>query len=186
MVQKKPINWVAIKKRYLQGEPPVKIAEDYETDAKAIRNKAYRERWISQKETIQDNIVSEVEDDLKALCSATIKVHRKFMERMLTKGQDGQDMIKALEHPFLTDGEKVNSLFQTAMNNSVKVYLAAIKAQDDDPEEANPAGNVHHTNYQRSFSNSSSIRNYASKPIPGLQMASGDSGQAEREDDNGN
>jgi len=186
MVQKKPINWAAIKKRYLQGEKPKDIAEAYGLTAKQVSDKANKESWTRKKAEICEKIEIEVEDDLKALCSATIKVHRNFMERMLTKGQDGQDMIKALEHPFLTDGEKVNSLFQTAMNNSVKVYLAAIKAQDDDPEEANPAGNVHHTNYQRSFSNSSSIRNYASKPIPGLQMASGDSGQAEREDDNGN
>lgn len=140
MAKQKKLNWAAIKKRYLQGEKPKDIAVDYGLTAKQVSDKASYEGWIRKKTEISEKVATDVEDDLKALCSATIKVHRLFMERMLQKNRDGQDMIQALEHPFLMDGEKVNGLYQTAMNNSVKLYQTIVKVQDDAPAEEEPPG----------------------------------------------
>jgi hypothetical protein len=124
--QKRPPNWFAIQKRYLANEPPSEIEKDYEVTAKAIRNKAYREDWKEQRETIKDSIVTDVADELKALCRITIRVHRRFMEKL-----DGMD--DEITNPYLFDGEKTNSLFQTAMNNAVKLVQSALK--DSDPAE---------------------------------------------------
>lgn len=140
MAKKKPPNWEDIKTRYVvNGEKPGDIAKVYDVSAKTISNRASEEKWGEERGILGKEIRSEAEGDLKALCRATITVHRKFMERMLQQDADGKDMIRALEHPFLTDGERTNSLFQTAMNNSVKVMLAAMREQDDSPEDE-PAG----------------------------------------------
>lgn len=143
MAKKKPPNWEDIKTRYIvNGEKPGDIAKVYDVSAKTISNRASEEKWGEERGILGKEIRAEAEDDLKALCRATITVHRKFMERMLQTGEDGKDMIKALEHPFLTDGERTNSLFQTAMNNSVKVMLAAMKEQEDGQDEEPPGFNI--------------------------------------------
>lgn len=76
--------------------------------------------------------------EIEALNLATLQVHKQFMERMLRPDVDGKTMAQALENPFLLDGERVNSLFQTAMNNAVKVLLAALKGQEDTLTEEVP------------------------------------------------
>lgn len=127
MARKKAVNWAVIKKRYLSGESPKSIAEDYGIEPKAITNKAYREEWGRQREIIQDNIIASVENDLKDLVSVTIAVHREFMHNL--KGQ-----AKEITNPYLFDGERTNSLFQTAMNNAVKLTQAVLKSQQDNSE----------------------------------------------------
>lgn len=127
--------WVEIKARYLAGESPKDIGADYGLTGGQISDKAYANGWAKVKTEISESVVAAVEDDIKALCTATIKVHRKFMERMLQKDQDDKDIIQALDHAFLTDGERVNSLFQTAMNNSVKILQAHLKITEDNGEE---------------------------------------------------
>lgn len=133
MAKKKAVNWVAIKKRYLTGEPPKDIAKDYGLTAKQVSEKAYSEGWTRKKAEISENIANHVENDLKELSELTFAVHKEFMRNL--KGQ-----IKDITNPYLFDGERTNSLFQTAMNNSVKLILAAMKAQDDTGPEEEPAG----------------------------------------------
>jgi hypothetical protein len=141
MPKKKPPNWEDIKtRRIVNGESWEAIREVYDVPLGTLKNRASREKWSDEALRIGTEIRAEAEDDLKALCTATIKVHRKFMERMLKKDSEGNDVIEALEHAFLTDGERVNSLFQTAMNNSVKILQAHLKAQEDNPEEEEPPG----------------------------------------------
>jgi hypothetical protein len=74
---------------------------------------------------------------LEQLKDVTLEVHLEFMNNL--KGQ-----IKDIQNPFLFDGERTNSLFQTAMNNSVKVVMAAMKAQeeDDDGKELTPPDEI--------------------------------------------
>lgn len=124
MAKKKPVNWTVIKTRYLQGEKPKDIAVDYGLTSKQVRDKAYLEDWLRQKESINDKIAIVVEDDLRTLCDVTLRVHTKFMQNL--EGQIGE-----IQNPYLFDGERTNSLFQTAMNNSVKLMLAALKAKED-------------------------------------------------------
>lgn len=130
---KKKVNWIAIQKRWLQDESSESIAQDYEgLTGNAIRVRASKQKWQKQKDTIRNNIVSDVEDDLKALCNVTLRVHKAFMEKL-----EGQ--LEQISNPYLLDGERTNSLYQTAMNNSFKVMIAAIKNQETEPDEE-PAG----------------------------------------------
>lgn len=130
MAKKKKLNWVAIKKRYLLGERPRVIAEDYDLTAKQISDKASYDGWVRKKTEVFEKIVDEIEDDLQALCNVTLRVHRRFMENL-----EGQ--IKDITNPYLFDGEKTNSLFQTAMNNATKLTQAVLKSRDGDESDDN-------------------------------------------------
>jgi len=156
-----------------------------------LRKRSAKEKWVERRhkngtETAQktdkiltDSRASETAasfSKLEQLKEVTIDVHLEFMQNL--KGQ-----IKTIQNPYLFDGERTNSLFQTAMNNSVKVLMAVMKAEDERPETPDPS-NLHRTQYKRSFANTTSIRNYASKPVPGLSLDGGDSGAEEREDNN--
>lgn len=135
MAKKKAVNWVAIKKRYLQGERPKEIAEDYGLDPKAVTNKAYKESWGRQKEIIKENVSESIQNDLKELSDLTFAVHKEFMRNL-------QGQMNTITNPYLFDGERTNSLFQTAMNNSVKLILAAMKTKEEETEEETPGFNV--------------------------------------------
>jgi hypothetical protein len=131
VAKKKTVNWAAIKKRWLTGESAKSIADDYGITARAITDKAYRENWGREKATIHENIANHVENDLKELSDLTFAVHKEFMRNL--KGHIGE-----ITNPYLLDGERTNSLFQTAMNNSVKLILAAMKAKDDPEDSESP------------------------------------------------
>lgn len=134
---KKP-NWPAIKTRYLNGELPSRIASDYGLTAKQVSDKAHQQGWTRKKSEIIGNVESFVENDLKALCDVTLRVHTRFMTKL-----EGQ--LDEISNPYLFDGERPNSLYQTAMNNSVKLmqsYLAAKQEAEKpslpEPQSVNP------------------------------------------------
>ena len=135
MPRKKPVDWLKIKARYYKGEKPKEIAPDFGVTPKQISDRATREGWTRKRsqmnEKIDEKIQSLVEDDLAELCQITVEVHKEFMRNL--KGQ-----MADITNPYLFDGERTNSLFQTAMNNSVKVFLAAIKAQEDKQQAEGP------------------------------------------------
>ncbi len=171
----KQINWVAIKKRYLKGEKPKDIAADYGLTAKQVSDKSQREGWKRKKEEISEKIQAVVEDDLKELCDLTIQVHKEFMRNL--KGQ-----IKNITNPYLLDGERTNSLFQTAMNNSVKVMMGAMKMQEEKQEDGAQTSNpVYRSIYQNCQFDASTTGNFASKAI--VPVESGNPGEEEWEDD---
>jgi hypothetical protein len=125
---KKRPNWKAIEALYLQGVTPSEIESVYDVTSKQVRDKAYKNGWGKTKATISDKIATAVEEDLSALSKLTIKVHTQFMLKL-------QDQMKEITNPYLLDGERVNSLFQTAMNNSVKLTLNALKEQEQETGE---------------------------------------------------
>jgi len=127
--KKKKVNWPAIKKRYLNDELPSKIAPDYEgLTANAISQKACYEGWREIKKQIFQKVEDDIYKELKKLSNITIRVHTKFMQKL-----EGQ--MKDIQNPYLFDGERVNGLFQTAMNNSVKLTQSSMKADEENPEE---------------------------------------------------
>lgn len=133
---KKHIPWLEIKARYMRGEFPRDIAPDYGITRRQISDKAHNEGWVAHKNRIRDAITEHAENDLKELSDLTFAVHKDFMRTL--KGQ-----MKDITNPYLFDGERTNSLFQTAMNNSVKLIIAAMKSKDDDTaEEETPGFNV--------------------------------------------
>lgn len=134
---KKP-NWPAIKTRYLNGELPSRIASDYDLTAKQISDKAFQQGWTRKKSEIIEKVETNVENDLQALSAVTLRVHAKFMHKL-------ESQLPYITNPYLFDGEKPNSLYQTAMNNSVKLmqsYLAAKQEAEKpslpEPQNVNP------------------------------------------------
>ena len=125
--RKKTANWAAIEYLYLQGTTPSEIADVYDVTSKQVRDRAYRSGWRKTKATISDKIASDVAEESAALVKLTIRVHTRFMQKL-------DDQIDDITNPFLTDGERTNSLFQTAMNNAVKITLNALKDQDDEKD----------------------------------------------------
>lgn len=55
MSTKQP-DWNKIKKRSLSGESNKSLSEAFGVSAKSIANKAYREKWVSKKEKIEEEI----------------------------------------------------------------------------------------------------------------------------------
>ncbi len=134
---KRNFNEAEIKARYLAGEPPSVIAKYYkDCNAQKISSMACRRNWVQEKEETVKALAVEVLNDsrsvLKQLCNKTAKVHLEFIERFMEPDEDGQTMLdKIAAQPFLLDGERHNPLFQTAMNNATKIFLAVYDKLDD-------------------------------------------------------
>lgn len=125
--RKKKKNWAAIKTLYLTGSTPLEIEAVYDVTSKQVRDKAYRDGWGDKKTTICDKIVNDVQEDLRSLCNVTIRVHTDFMLKL-------QSQMDQITNPYLFDGERTNSIYQTAMNNSVKLTLNALKEQETEAD----------------------------------------------------
>lgn len=134
MAKKKlpPPNWEEIKTRYIvNGEKPGDIAKDYNVTAKTISNEASENKWREERRNLGKELREITKSELKDLCTSTVRVHAKFMAQL-----EGQ--IEDIQNPYLFDGERTNSLFQTAMNNSVKILINCIKEDEDTSEEEAP------------------------------------------------
>ena len=126
-------NWPEIEVRYKSGERPVDIAKDYrDCSAKQISLKASRAGWVKEKEALCNSIALEAleatHNELKELCNLNARIHFKFLKQL-------EENMALITNPYLLDGERVNSLFQTAMNNATKIMLA-LYGKDDDVKKA--------------------------------------------------
>lgn len=120
---KRAINWTEIEARYRCGEPPREIAKDYKdmTPAK-ISYKASTNGWSKDKtnktnekvESLISSFYERVRSKLDRLTEKNIDVSVQFMDKL-------EEQMDAITNPFLTDGERNNNLFQTAMNNATKL-----------------------------------------------------------------
>jgi len=99
--KKKPANWAAIKKRYLQDESPISIAKDYEVTPKSIQNKAYRENWTSLKKKIQVKVVEKLESEFEQIGKALLREYQRVafsnMSRIAYWNSSGVDFKDANE-----------------------------------------------------------------------------------------
>lgn len=135
---KRAINWVEIQARYECGEPNREIVKDFKnlTSAK-ISDKAYRDKWVrggplekteKNREKV-DSLVSSFYDRVRTkldkLTEKNIDVSCQFMDKL-------EEQMDVITNPFLTDGERNNSLFQTAMNNATKLGSEHWKKIEDE------------------------------------------------------
>lgn len=173
MGKKKPPNWADIKtRRVVNGESWDAITAIYDVPLSTLQSRASREGWRKETQEFAKNLRESVEDELKALCSVTMRVHRKFMENL-------EPQIADIQNPYLFDGERTNSLFQTAMNNSVKLMLAALKTEEEKPEDEQAASSaVYRSVYQISEPDAAS--NGDPQGEAASTMESGDIGAQER------
>lgn len=139
---KKKLNWTEIEARYISGEPPRVIAEDYQKcTAKQIGIKASKSGWVIKKNKMAKKHVKSIldsqQEEIDRFCENTLSVCSQFMEKLASK-----EMMDMINNPYLFDGERTNSLFQTAMKESVRVYLTLAHearqsaAGDDDGQDA--------------------------------------------------
>jgi hypothetical protein len=59
---KKITPWNEIKAEYLQGVTPKELAQKYDIKAKAIHEKASKESWVDEKESISASIIKNVQE----------------------------------------------------------------------------------------------------------------------------
>ncbi len=132
---KKALNWTEIEVRYKTGERPVDIAKDYrDCTSKKIRDKAFSGGWARHKTTITDSMVADAiasyKDELAGLASDNIRILRKIMRTL-------EKQVDSMENVYLFDGERVNGLFQTALNNATKITIA-LDCQEDATAQGKP------------------------------------------------
>lgn len=132
---KKARNETEIEARYKAGESPREIAKDYRnTTGDNISKMAYRNGWKREKDKIrEEHVGSAIETQkstLEELCSLTEQIHFEFIGKLKAKRDDGTTMMDDIQNPFLFEGERVNSLFQTVLNNATKILLAKLKYEE--------------------------------------------------------
>lgn len=62
MVKNATTPWLKIKAEYLQGATPKELANKYDLTAKQITSKANRDKWVIEKEIIQDKTRENAEE----------------------------------------------------------------------------------------------------------------------------
>ncbi len=106
-----------IKRRYLSGEKPSTIGPDFGLTSRQVSDMARNGGWTKTKTKIASKIEAHVVDEFQRLADLTISVHIEFMQKL--KGQ-----MEEITNPYLFDGEKTNSIYQSAMNNATKLAIA--------------------------------------------------------------
>lgn len=133
MAAKKSVNWTAIKKRYLQGEKPKAIAADFGVTAKAVSDRATKQKWVIKKAQISAKIEEIVEAELEsALTSYTWLLNQtaKDIRNLWSQGLMGVTIQngEALINPLALEANKAG------MSMLKKRFEAKIQAQDAKPE----------------------------------------------------
>lgn len=144
MPRKKPPNWEDIKtRRTISGESWDDIQKVYDVPLSTLKNRASREKWKYEAIQIGTEIRESIKQDLKELCRENIQLHLDFLKKLREADADGKTMLDFIQNPFLFDGERVNSLFQTAMNNATKLTQSVIKVEaEEEGEDVTPGFNV--------------------------------------------
>lgn len=61
---------------YLQGATPKELAEKYKLTPKQITNKASRDKWVTEKETIQDKTRQNLQSKIQELLLYFIQFYK--------------------------------------------------------------------------------------------------------------
>lgn len=130
--EKKPApDWGEIERRYVVlNEKPADIAKDYDMPIDRLYQAVTRRGWVQKKQKNNQTLRDELAERMRRLSTLTFDVLIQFSEKMQTQ-------MHHIENPYLFDGERVNSLYQTGMNNAVKLTLESIKASNDTGEAEN-------------------------------------------------
>ncbi len=127
MNSKKTINWTEIEARYIAGELPRHIAEDYENlTPKMVTNRASYKQWRKLKQDntkkVIETVLQKQQEALEELCTLTRHVYLQFIKRL-----SDPEIMTTLTKPILLKDEKINSLFQVMLNNVTRIFLTFSK-----------------------------------------------------------
>jgi len=113
----------------------LKIRSTREGWVQEIKDTTQEVREKAREIIIQNKVqgLASIQEKLSRLQDLTLDVHLEFMKNL-------KSQVKDIQNPYLFDGERTNSIFQTAMNNAAKISMALIKEQKDASTEEEPAG----------------------------------------------
>jgi hypothetical protein len=139
MAKQKAINWPAIKKRYLLGEKPKALAEEYGVTAKSISDRATKQNWTRKKAQndakIENDVKKEI-DEVDTIYGALInEIGKDFLDQYRAKAlgitvQDGEGFPNKL----------VMLVVKAGLDLYIKQKTAVSEAPDDEVEESGFVG----------------------------------------------
>lgn len=137
----KKIPWEKIQKRYLAGEKPSDICDDYGITSKQIRDKAHRDKWATEKATILDEIATEVRQEVKAEIKDTMTLMGSIYGQMLNNINKVLPEISAKPSAFNSFPDKYHlAAFKQGLKHYHRLEILAAKNKPpEDPNENNAA-----------------------------------------------
>ena len=88
--------WTKIKAEYLQGATPKELAKKYNLTAKQITNKANRDKWVSEKEIIQNKTRESIQSKIEKLSNNALEVLSEVMSHPDTEDKDKVSAARAI------------------------------------------------------------------------------------------
>lgn len=88
--------WTKIKAEYLQGVTPKELAEKYKLTSKQIRNKASRDKWVTEKETIQDKTRQNIQDQIQQYSNRALEVLNEVVNNPRSENKDKVSAARAI------------------------------------------------------------------------------------------
>lgn len=88
--------WTKIKAEYLQGATPKELAKKYKLTAKQITNKASRDKWVNEKEIIQDKTRQNIQSKIQELSNNALEVLSEVMNHPDTEDKDKVSAARAI------------------------------------------------------------------------------------------
>ena len=65
--------WNKVKADYLQGVTPKELAQKYKISAKTVHEKASKENWVKEKESIGKNLQADVQERIKEMTNVALE-----------------------------------------------------------------------------------------------------------------
>lgn len=88
--------WTKIKAEYLQGASPKELAEKYKLTAKQITNKANRDKWVCEKQIIQEKTRESIQDKIQALSNKALQALEEVIDNPETENKDKISAARAI------------------------------------------------------------------------------------------
>jgi hypothetical protein len=128
MAKQKAVNWPAIKKRYLLGEKPKALAEEYGVTAKAISDRATKQKWTRKK--AQNDV--KIEKDVQIEIDEVDTIYSSLINEI------GKDFLKQYRDKSLgltvQDGEGFpNKLAMLVVKAGLDLHIKQKTAEKEDP-----------------------------------------------------
>lgn len=96
MVKKTSTPWLKIKAEYLQGVSPKELAQNYNITAKQIHNKANRDKWTAERESIEEKTREDVKEKIKDLTNLALEALVEVINDPECENRDKVSASKAI------------------------------------------------------------------------------------------
>lgn len=93
---KKLTPWNKIKAEYLQGVTPKELAVKYKITAKCIHEKASKESWVAEKESISKNLQADVQERIKDLTNLALEALCEVIKSASSEDRDKVSACRAI------------------------------------------------------------------------------------------